>query len=60
MKPGNFCYVCLGAALLPKIPKELFVHFRAGLKLDDLSFCQFTRIYIILEMKKFVEINLNT
>lgn len=60
MKPGNFCHVCLGAALLLKIPEELFVHFRDGLKLDDLSFCQFTRIFIILEMKKYIEINLNT
>lgn len=52
MKPGNFCHVCLGIALLPKIQEGLFVHFRAGEVSDNLSFCHFIRIFMILEIKK--------
>lgn len=50
---------CLDVALLPKILKELCVHFRAGLKSDDLSFCQFPIKFIILEIRRYVKLTLH-
>lgn len=58
MKSGDFRHACLGVTLLPKVHEELFVHVRAGLESDDLSFCQFPRMFITLEIRRNVESNL--